>query len=485
MTVEPTTGAKVRSGLAWGLANTLTLRLGSLAVGVLLAHLLSPKEFGTYAVALTAQSILVTFSELGLTAALVRGRDLEARAPTAMTLGLILGVGLAVSMSLLAEPIAVALGSAAATNIIRVLSLTLILSGISVAPSAVIQRSFMQSRQFIADSTSLFVSSISTILFIWAGMGPMSLAWSRVIGQAVTLALLMALSRTRLHFGFNAGIASELAKFGLPLCLANFLSWLLLSIDYIVVGHQLGATSLGIYVLAFNIASWPTSAISQSLRGVALPAFSRQNDDGVQGKASTGRALVLSTALTWACAAPMAGLLLVLSAPLILALYGSPWAAAAGVLAGLSAFGAMRTVFDLFATFLTAKGATRRVLIVQVIWTVSLAPAMILGVHIGGLQGAAWAHVAIGTLVVLPAYLVAIVRQGTPLTGLSLAIARPSVAAVLAGAVAFVVTSLIAAPWVSLLLAGASAGLLYAALTMRWIKSMINQLQNVGSPGST
>lgn len=461
-------GSQVRRGVAWGLLNNLVLRFGNVAVGIVLARLLVPADFGVYAVALTVQSILVTFSELGMTADLVRHGDIRRRGPTAVTLGLLVSSSLALFMCLVAEPMASALGSVQATDEIRVLAVTLVLSSFTAVPAAVLQRAFRQGSLFTADLFSFGVTTVSTLVMIQAGWGAMSLAASRVVGQVVAVALLVALSRTLPRPGYDRGIARQLWRFGLPLASANFLSWALLNIDYMVVGHNLGATMLGFYVLAFNVSSWPMNALAQALRAVSLPAFARLEQDPTN-VAPPERELARAVGLTWAAAAPMSVLLSVLATPVVVTLYGGLWSASAAALAALGALGAVRAVFDLLATYLTATGATRAVLVVQVVWGLTLVPAMVLGTRMGGLAGAGWAHVAVAVLVVGPAYAAALRRHGIR-TGVVLsAIRAPTLGAVACGLAAAGVAWLVGDPaWLVLLSGGLAGALAYAVVVGRW-----------------
>ncbi|WP_030104565.1 oligosaccharide flippase family protein, partial [Actinoalloteichus caeruleus] len=58
-------GARVRRGLGLSLANTLLSRVGTFAMGIVLARLLAPDEFGVYAAALVVQHLLLAVNDLG------------------------------------------------------------------------------------------------------------------------------------------------------------------------------------------------------------------------------------------------------------------------------------------------------------------------------------------------------------------------------------------------------------------------------------
>ena len=73
--------------LAWSLTNTMVGRVGTVAIGVVLARILGPDEFGTYAVAFVALIALLSFNELGVSLAIVRWPGHPATiAPTVTTI---------------------------------------------------------------------------------------------------------------------------------------------------------------------------------------------------------------------------------------------------------------------------------------------------------------------------------------------------------------------------------------------------------------
>ena len=69
--------------------------------------------------------------------------------------------------------------------------------------------------------------------------------------------ILMSYRPGRFWPGWKKAEARRLLAFGLPLAGANLLAFLVLNVDYIVVGRVLGAEALGLYMLAFNISGWP------------------------------------------------------------------------------------------------------------------------------------------------------------------------------------------------------------------------------------
>jgi lipopolysaccharide exporter len=465
VTAEPASiAAAVRRGLLWSTLNSLALRFGSLAVGIVLARLLAPEAFGVYAIALTVQSVLVTLVDLGLSADLVRAEDPARRAPTVATLSLINGVALALVMTLAAKPVAVLMGAPDAAGVVAVLSWTLVLNSAGVVPFAILQRGFQQRKLFGSSLADFTVGTTVTIGLILLGMGPMALAIGRLAAQAAATTVQFVLAHVRPRFAFDRSIARSALGLGLPLAGANLLSWALLNIDNVVIAHVAGTTALGLYVLAFNVSSWPMSAIGQAVRSVSLAGFSRTAGD---------RSFTMAMSLTWAAALLAGTMLAALAHPLVLLLYGSRWSASATVLAALGIFGALRVALDLIATYLIARGAARPVLYVQVLWFVALIPAVVVGARTHGIAGAGWAHVAVAGALILPAYAVALARVGTPAVALVRAMWRPTVAALPAWCAAHVVAVAVGPPVLALLLGGVAGTATYAAICGRWVVGLL------------
>ncbi|MET1039351.1 MAG: oligosaccharide flippase family protein [Aeromicrobium sp.] len=478
--------ATVRSNLALSLANSTATRLGNLVLGIVLARLLAPGDFGVYAIGLTVLAVLSAISELGFTADLVRTGNIPARAPTLLTIGLAFSSGLALLTWATAEPLAAALGSVEAAPVLKALSICLVLSGVSAVPMAILQRRFQQGRQLLADALSFVISTVLVLVMIEWGWGVMSLAWSRVAAQVVTVVALCLMSGYRPRFGLNPAVARQSLRFGLPLTAANLLSWALLSIDNVVISRGLGSVALGFYVLAFNISSWPMTALGQAIRAVALPAFARLHErsgasppdgdgdavDEARLRRERGRALQVWVALTWSASLPIGVLLFVLATPLVVAVYGTKWENAAPALAALAAFGALRPLFDTFATFLVSRGRTARVLMVQVVWAVLLVPSTVVGVRMGGIAGAGWAHVVVSLTIILPFYLLLVRSEIDGVLALLRMTLPPLAAAVPAALCAWVVAASLERPWLALLCGGVVGLGVYLLPLTGWLLRM-------------
>jgi len=455
--------AHVRSGAIWNIGTTIFLRLSGIGVTAIVARILSPHDFGVFAVAMTVFTIVWALGEFGVTSCLVRADlDVDALAPTLWSVSVISALVMAGLLVKFAGPIAASLGSADAARPVQVLGIVVVIQGIAAVPTAQCTRDFRQEKLFLANALS-FIPSMAVLVFLAKhGSGAMAFAWSRVTGQSVALAVIL-LSAPKLHpprvTRYALGI---LYRFGLPLAVANFVGFILQNVDYALIGHFIGPVLLGTYVLAFNAASWSTTLLGGVLNTVSMPAFSRVKHDAV--KLETAMADALRSVVLFA--APMCTLVMVLAHPLVLTVYGGHWVAAATVLSILSCYGLISIVGVLFSSMLAALGRSKFVLAVQLIWLAGILPAMAIGVHEDGIVGAAIAHIVIIGPIVLPCYLFALKRAtGIRVGLLARAAFAPLAAAAAAASLAWFTASEFESPPVQLVAGLAAGGFLYVAAT--------------------
>ena len=449
----------MRRGALWVVASNLLLRLANVALTAIVARILSPHDFGVFAVALTAYVIVSSIGELGVSSCLLRADlDIDSLAPTVATIALVSSAILAFAMAAFAGPIAAALGSAAAAGPIRVMSLAVLLIGVLAVPNAQMMRDFKQDKIFLANAIAFVPSTVLLILLAKTGSGAMAFAWSRVAGQAALACVLIAVVPRHYRPGLTRSALSVTLRFGIPLAGANLVNYVLLNVDYAFVGHLLGAAELGVYMLAFTLASAPYGLLGAVINNVAMPAFSRVKHDPALLKSA------MATGLRGACliALPMCAMTMALARPLVLTFYGEKWAASADVLVVLSLYGAVFIVCLLFANMLTALGQTKFLLLLQLIWISALVPAMVLGVHKDGIVGAAYAHVAVIAPIVLPSYLFILKRfTGVRFTALGRAVLPPLLASAAAALAAHSVASQLNSPLAQLIAGLAAGGLVY------------------------
>lgn len=451
-----------RRALIWSFANTAAGKFGTLLISIIIARILGPEEFGTYAVALVALAAVLSFNELGVSLAIVRWEGDPLRiAPTVTTISLGASLAFFVAAWFATPAFATALGDPEAVDVVRAMLVCVPLNGLVATPAALLQREYQQGRRTAADQVNIWLGAGISVALAALGLGAMSLAIGRVVASVVFCAMILRFSPAPLRFGWDRQLVRPLLRFGLPLAGASIVVFAVGYADQLVVGATLGTQALGFYVLAFNLASWPVAMLSQPVRVVAPAAFARIQGDPVRMDV----AFRAATRLVMSVSLPVCASIAVAALPIVTFVYGAVWAPAALALQWLALQAAVRILFELSYDFLAVKRKSATLMTLQGIWLVFLVPALILGSAWGGIEGVAIAQAVVALLVLVVGYGWALSRVGVRSVGLLRAVGVPIAVAALVGtacwgAVATLdIDVLVIAVCVALTLAGIGAAL--------------------------
>ena len=273
--------ALLASDLSRRVVDSAVWTIGVRAVGaalqgivfVCLARLLTPSEFGTYAMALVVVNLAGIVAQSGLRTALIQARTLNNAATSASLGGMVLvgmlgwGTIAATAQLGLAQPLA---------NVLTCCGLNFYLLTLAVVPLALLQRALRFRELMSIELVGSFLgSAVVTLLLAAWGAG----VWSLVMGGIVRDGLIAALALARCWPGIGwprrgRGLR-PLAAYGGTLTLTNIVQYIAQNVDFFIVGQVLGARALGFYSRAFYMTGRLNLLLVQGLHGVLLAAFSR------------------------------------------------------------------------------------------------------------------------------------------------------------------------------------------------------------------
>jgi O-antigen/teichoic acid export membrane protein len=456
---------KAGRGLRWSLAATVATKVASFGMGLVLSRLLTPDDFGLYAIALAATGFVMHVNDVGLIAATVQWRGkLRDIAPTASTLALAFSLLVYGAFWVGAPAFADLAGNPTATPAIRLLTLLIVIDGITAIRVASLQRSFQQPKIAIANTVGVVLQIPVAIGLALHGAG----AYSFVVGQlaqaTLTGILIFTWARMPVQLGLDRRIAAALLRYGFPLAAGLGVEALLINADYVVVGKLLGATLLGYYLLAFNVSSWVANTLGTAIRYVSVAGFSRLSEQ--EGALSDGFRRSVGMLLTMVV--PIVVIMGALAEPLIGVLYGPRWAPAAAALTFLMILALIRLLTGLSLDALMGVGATRSAFVVNAVWAAVLVPALIVGTLVDGIRGTAIAHVAVGIGVALPVSAIALRMAGVHLRPICTDALRPVIGGTLAAAVSMLVANLLGGqhPILQLIAGGIAGAAVYALIAL-------------------
>ncbi|MGC5009323.1 lipopolysaccharide biosynthesis protein [Streptosporangium sp. DT93] len=426
-------GAKAGRGLRWSLLGNVGTKATTFVMGLVLARLLAPEDFGLYAIALAATTFVMHVNDVGIIAATVQWRGrVEDMAPTATVMAIAFSTAIYGVFWVVAPYFAELAGSAEATPVVRLLTAIILIDGVTAVRAGSLMRGFGHDRLTKANIAGSLVNAGVAVTLAANGAGAYSFAAGQVAANTVTGALVFAWAGLPFRLGFDREVAARLLRFGAPLALGLGIEAVLMNADYVIVGAVLGPVALGFYLLAFNVSSWVPSVIGTALRYVTVPSFSRLAE---QRPEALSLGVQRSVPLLVAAVLPVAVVTATLAPEIVAFLYGPTWAPAAGVLALLAVLMVVRMLTSLAFDVLTSAGATRATVWMNLAWAAALVPALWAGTHWYGVRGAAIGHALAGLLVALPVAALVLSRAGVRLAPVPATLVRPLLGAALAAAV--------------------------------------------------
>ena len=289
----------------------------------MLARLLTPADFGVFAVALAVTAFAMHVNDAGIIAACVQWRGkLEDMAPTGAVIASLSSVLVYGVLWFSAPAFATLSGAPEAAPVVRLLTLVIVVDGITAVRAAALMRRFEQDRLTKANMVGMLANAAVALPLAFAGAGAYSFASGQLAGSVVTGVFVFKMANLPIRFGFDREITKKLLRFGLPLAASLGIEAVLLNADFVIVGNVLGVVALGFYLLAFNVSSWVPGLIGD--RG-ALRVDPRLLAAGRAGPRGARVGCRRSVPFLVSAVLPIAVVMATLAPQLVDFLYGDKW----------------------------------------------------------------------------------------------------------------------------------------------------------------
>jgi O-antigen/teichoic acid export membrane protein len=323
-------GRRGRAAVVQLMFRTAIVRIISLGGTAVLARMLLPEDFGTFAVVAFVVSLVGPLADFGLGPALVqqRERPSDEEMGTVITLQLAFALTLTAGIWLLA-PLARAVAPGLPPDIewmIRVTSLILPLIAFRALPGAMMSRVLRFGPLAAIEVVQQVVYFVTAIWLALQGAGAWSFIWALVAHTAVGAVLVNLAWGGRFHIGFNRAIARRMLGFGLPFQATGILVTSREALVPVFGGLSGGLAAIGYLQFGVRLGRLAGS-VDDIIGRVAFPAFSRlQGDTRRLNRALVSAvettALMLAATLAWAVA---------VAPTLVPLVFSGKWAPAVGV----------------------------------------------------------------------------------------------------------------------------------------------------------
>ena len=313
---------KVIKGSFWVLALRLTSRLLGILRTFILARMLLPADFGLIGVATITISLIETFSQPGIGAALIQKKEkIEPYLDTIWTVSIVRSIIIYALLFVAAPYVSDFFKAPEASGIIQVFGVSVIIAGCRNSGVVFFQKSLNFKKQYIYELSillgNIFVAIPAALILgnVWA------LVLGGLAGSIMRFVMSYALHPFRPRFRFDTRKFSELFRYGRWVLGSSILVFLISQGDDIFFGKMFGVTALGFYQMAYMISNLPTTETSRVIAHVTFPAYSELQDDN--RRISSAYLKILQ--MVFFIAIPLAGAIFVFASDAISIFLSNRW----------------------------------------------------------------------------------------------------------------------------------------------------------------
>ncbi|PWT91793.1 MAG: hypothetical protein C5B54_04645 [Acidobacteria bacterium] len=344
----------------------------TLLTTAILARLLGKDDFGVASYAIITINLLDVLQDLGVGLALIYHEEEYERTNAGFWVGIAMATFLCIVTWLLAPLGAIFFHDPRATAVIRILSLTFPISSLSNVHDSLMRKQLRFGRKIIPDFFRSAAKGIISVVLAFAGFGAWSLIYGQVIGTAVATIAFWWICPFRPSLGFAKKFVRPLLSYGIASVTVDTLSAVTLNIDYLFVGHFLGAAALGVYTISFRIPELLIKQFCGVIGRVIFPIYTKlrtSREELSNGFLSTLHYVTLVTL-------PMAVALVILSKPFVYVFFSPKWKEAIPVMQWVSIHTLLRSMTFNLGDIYKADGRVKLLARLSMLQVIILVPSL-------------------------------------------------------------------------------------------------------------
>ena len=313
---------KTVKGVAWtSLDQVMTLGFG-FVIGVILARLLSPSDYGMLAMIAVFNAIALAFVNSGFGNALIRKPDLtEDDNTTAFSFNIVVAIVMVGVLWIIAPSVARFYDKPILTSLLRAEAFLLIISSLRIVQNTQLTRALNFKAKMIVNVVSQVIAGVIAIIAAYRGFGVWALVIMHYVSGITGLVLLWVISPWRPRGNWSKASFGYLWGYGSKLLASGLLNTVYGNIYPIIIGKLFSAADLGQYTRAKGYASIPSQGLTSVLQQVTFPVLSKIQDDDQRLGDSYRRMLRFTVFLVFPIMIGMAAL----AYPLVVALVTDKW----------------------------------------------------------------------------------------------------------------------------------------------------------------
>lgn len=309
---------KVFTNFIWRFLERCGAQGVTFIVSIVLARLLDPAVYGTVALVTVFTTIMQVFIDSGFGVALIQKKDADdLDFSSVFFFNISMCIFLYALMFFAAPLIARFYDKPELTPMVRVLSLTLIISGVKNVQQAYVSRNMLFRKFFFATLGGTLGAAVIGIWMAYKGYGVWALITQQLFNAAVDTAILWITVKWRPKAVFSFERLKVLLSYGWKLLASGLLDTLYNNLTALIIGKMYTDEDLAFFNKGERFPEMIVSNINASIDSVILPALSAEQDDAATVKRMTRKAITVSTYIMMpmmmglaVCAEPIVSLIL-------------------------------------------------------------------------------------------------------------------------------------------------------------------------------
>lgn len=284
------------SNFIWRFAERCGAQLVSFVVSIVLARILAPEDYGTIALVTVFTAILQVFVDSGLGTALIQKKDADdLDFSSVFYFNFAMCLVLYSGMFIAAPYIAIFYEDMTLTPVIRVLSLTIVISGVKGIQQAYVSRNMLFKRFFFSTIGGTIFSAFLGIGLAFSGYGVWALVAQQLSNTMIDTLILWITVKWKPKKEFSWKRLRTLFSYGWKLLVSSLLDTVYNNLRNLIIGKMYSSADLAYYNQGDKFPKIIVTNINTSIDSVLLPTMSNEQDDRNRIKSMTRRAIKTST----------------------------------------------------------------------------------------------------------------------------------------------------------------------------------------------
>jgi teichuronic acid exporter len=371
---------KTISALSWSFAGKFAGEAIAFVIGIILARLLSPREYGLIGMVLIFTILTQPFIDSGFSQALIRKKNCaDTEFSTVFYFNLMVGIFLYSMIYLAAPYISTFFNEPQLTGITRVIGLIIIIDAATITQKTILIKDVNFKLQTQIGLSASLLSGIIGIVLALMGFGVWSLVYKIMADHIIKSLLLWVNNRWKPQRIFSLAVLKDLFGFSSKLLASDILDKVYYNIYNLVIARYFSAKDLGLFTRAKMFKDFIAQSLSERVGTVSFPVLATIQDEPKRLKATYKRIFTSINFIVWVA-------LLVLAAiaePLIITLIGVQWIDSVIYLQLLCFVGVFYPIHALSKNILFVYGKSGLYFRLQIFTKALAVPAILIGILFG------------------------------------------------------------------------------------------------------